>query len=224
MCGILILTVSIYSDWELWLVSQVCMGMCLHQNITEESKKAKLQSSKIERELCEHAKTEMNVVKLLMLGKLKHIHVCVFKLRFAVESAVWMWFLWFVCQEPQKVARAPWSNRWRSSTVMASPNQSSSVSRYWIIVSQIEHFHMSFEFSSGAVKWQCFLLPPPQPAVLDNLLTSMKFVLRGMGMLRINLANKNNKVYRNDTLYKSNLLVLPLSVRFIFHCSPSLSH
>lgn len=38
------------------------------------------------------------------------------------------------------------------------------------------------------------LLFSPKPAVLDNLLTSMKFVLRGMGMLRINLANKDNKV------------------------------
>lgn len=46
------------------------MGMCLHQEITEESKKAKLQSSKIEQDLCEHARTEMNVVKILMLGKL----------------------------------------------------------------------------------------------------------------------------------------------------------
>lgn len=54
------------------------MGMCIHQDITEESKKAKLQSSKIEQDLCEHAKTEMNVVKLLMLGKLKNIHVCGF--------------------------------------------------------------------------------------------------------------------------------------------------
>lgn len=42
------------------------------------------------------------------------------------------------------------------------------------------------------------LLFPPQPAVLDNLLTSMKFVLRGMGMLRINLANKNNKVTKDE--------------------------
>lgn len=33
-----------------------------------------------------------------------------------------------------------------------------------------------------------------QPAVLDNLLTSMKFVLHGMGVLRINLANSKNKV------------------------------
>lgn len=33
-----------------------------------------------------------------------------------------------------------------------------------------------------------------QPAVLDNLMTSMKFVLHGMGVLRINLANSKNKV------------------------------
>ncbi len=50
---------------------QICMGMCLHQDITEEGKKAKLQSSKIEQDLCEHARTEMNVVKILMLGELK---------------------------------------------------------------------------------------------------------------------------------------------------------
>jgi hypothetical protein len=37
-------------------------------------------------------------------------------------------------------------------------------------------------------------LLPSQAAVLDNLLTSMKFVLRGMGLLRINLANKKNRV------------------------------
>ncbi|CAG06030.1 unnamed protein product, partial [Tetraodon nigroviridis] len=33
-----------------------------------------------------------------------------------------------------------------------------------------------------------------KPAVLDNLLTSMKFVLHGMGALRINLTNSRNKV------------------------------
>lgn len=46
--------------------------MCLHQDVTEESKKAKLQSSKIEQDLCEHAKAEMNVVKILMLGRCIH--------------------------------------------------------------------------------------------------------------------------------------------------------
>uniref|UniRef100_A0A4W4FPP9 Guanine nucleotide binding protein (G protein) alpha v1 n=2 Tax=Electrophorus electricus TaxID=8005 RepID=A0A4W4FPP9_ELEEL len=39
-----------------------------------------------------------------------------------------------------------------------------------------------------------------KPAVLDNLLTSMKFVLYGMGMLRINLANSKNKVHAHTVL------------------------
>ncbi|XP_061703170.1 guanine nucleotide-binding protein G(o) subunit alpha-like isoform X3 [Syngnathoides biaculeatus] len=39
-----------------------------------------------------------------------------------------------------------------------------------------------------------------KPAVLDNLLTSMKFVLRGMGMLRINLANKKNNIHARAIL------------------------
>ncbi|GLD73290.1 guanine nucleotide-binding protein G(o) subunit alpha-like protein [Lates japonicus] len=38
------------------------------------------------------------------------------------------------------------------------------------------------------------------PAVLDNLLTSMKFVLHGMGVLRINLANSRNKVHAHSVL------------------------
>lgn len=47
------------------------MGICFHRDITEEGKNAKLQNSKIEQDLCEHAKAETNVVKILMLGKLK---------------------------------------------------------------------------------------------------------------------------------------------------------
>ncbi|XP_016362823.1 guanine nucleotide-binding protein G(o) subunit alpha-like isoform X2 [Sinocyclocheilus anshuiensis] len=39
-----------------------------------------------------------------------------------------------------------------------------------------------------------------KPAVLDNLLTSMKFVLHGMGVLRINLANSKNKVHAHSVL------------------------
>lgn len=33
-----------------------------------------------------------------------------------------------------------------------------------------------------------------QPAVLDNLVSSMKYVLTGMGLLRINLAIPKNRV------------------------------
>ncbi|XP_048869153.1 guanine nucleotide binding protein (G protein) alpha v1 [Brienomyrus brachyistius] len=39
-----------------------------------------------------------------------------------------------------------------------------------------------------------------KPAVLDNLLTSMKFVLYGMGVLRINLANSKNKIHAHSVL------------------------
>lgn len=46
----------------------------------------------------------------------------------------------------------------------------------------------------------CFL-PNLQAAVLDNLLTSLKFVLHGMGMLRINLSNKKNKVRHTDLFF-----------------------
>ncbi|XP_031419992.1 guanine nucleotide binding protein (G protein) alpha v1 isoform X1 [Clupea harengus] len=39
-----------------------------------------------------------------------------------------------------------------------------------------------------------------KPAVLDNLLNSMKFVLWGMGLLRINLANQRNKDHAQSVL------------------------
>ncbi|XP_076609380.1 guanine nucleotide-binding protein G(o) subunit alpha-like [Chaetodon auriga] len=121
---------------------QVCMGMCLHQDVTEEGKQAKLQSSKIEKDLCEHARSEMNVVKILMLG--------------AAESG--------------------------KST----------------LIKQIKIIH-----SHGFSKQELITF---KPAVLDNLLTSMKFVLRGMGMLRINLANKKNKVHARSILSCSQCL------------------
>ncbi|XP_005989105.1 guanine nucleotide binding protein (G protein) alpha v1 [Latimeria chalumnae] len=39
-----------------------------------------------------------------------------------------------------------------------------------------------------------------KPAVLDNLLNSMKFVLYGMGNLRINLSNVHNKIHAHSVL------------------------
>ncbi|GCB71005.1 hypothetical protein scyTo_0005815 [Scyliorhinus torazame] len=39
-----------------------------------------------------------------------------------------------------------------------------------------------------------------KPAVLDNLLSSMKFVLQGMGVLRINLANPKNTIHAQTVL------------------------
>ncbi|KAL3053711.1 hypothetical protein OYC64_006102 [Pagothenia borchgrevinki] len=119
---------------------QVCMGLC--PDITEEGKKAKLRSSKIEQDIFEHARTEMNVVKILMLG--------------AAESG--------------------------KST----------------LIKQIKIIH-----SHGFSKQELMSF---KAAVLDNLLTSMKFVLRGMGMLRINLANKKNKMHARSILSCSQCL------------------
>ncbi|XP_061703171.1 guanine nucleotide-binding protein subunit alpha-11-like isoform X4 [Syngnathoides biaculeatus] len=115
---------------------QACLGVCLRRAVTEESKEAKLQNSKIDQDLSEQARAEMNVVKVLMLG--------------TAESG--------------------------KST----------------LVKQIKIIH-----SGGFSRQE---LTSFKPAVLDNLLTSMKFVLRGMGMLRINLANKKNNIHARAIL------------------------
>ena len=44
------------------------MGLCLGTEVTEE-KKARIHSAKIDRDLYEYAKREMNVVKILLLGE-----------------------------------------------------------------------------------------------------------------------------------------------------------
>ncbi|XP_072225628.1 guanine nucleotide-binding protein G(o) subunit alpha-like [Leuresthes tenuis] len=121
---------------------QICMGLCLHQDIKEEDKKAKMQNSKIEDDLCEHARAERNVVKILILG--------------AAESG--------------------------KSTV----------------IKQIKMI-----YSHGFSRQELISF---KPAVLDNLLTSMKMVLQGMGMLRINLANKKNKKHARSILSCSQCL------------------
>ncbi|KAL6477166.1 hypothetical protein MHYP_G00156650 [Metynnis hypsauchen] len=56
---------------------------------------------------------------------------------------------------------------------------------------------MKIIYSHGFTKEE---LTSFKPAVLDNLLTSVKFVLRGMGVLRINLANRKNKVHARSVL------------------------
>ncbi|XP_059924836.1 guanine nucleotide binding protein (G protein) alpha v1 [Gadus macrocephalus] len=116
---------------------KICMGLCLHQVVSEEDKKARGHSSKIEQDLSdEQAKRETNVVKILLLGP--------------AESG--------------------------KST----------------LVKQMKLIH-----SCGFTKQELISF---KPAILDNLLTSMKFVLQGMGMLRINLSNKNNKVHARTLL------------------------
>ncbi|XP_034400291.1 guanine nucleotide binding protein (G protein) alpha v1 isoform X3 [Cyclopterus lumpus] len=112
------------------------MGLCLGTEVTEEQKKARTRSAKIDKDLYEYAKREMNVVKILLLG--------------AAESG--------------------------KST----------------LVKQMKIIH-----SHGFTKQE---LTSFKPAVLDNLLTSMKFVLHGMGVLRINLANTRNKVHAHSVL------------------------
>lgn len=44
------------------------MGLCLGTELTEE-KKARIRSARIDRDLYEFAKMEMNVVKVLLLGE-----------------------------------------------------------------------------------------------------------------------------------------------------------
>ncbi|MEQ2200181.1 hypothetical protein XENOCAPTIV_024399 [Xenoophorus captivus] len=48
------------------------MGLCLGTEDTEEEKKARVHSAKIDRDLYEYAKREMNVVKILILGETDH--------------------------------------------------------------------------------------------------------------------------------------------------------
>lgn len=75
---------------------------------------------------------------------------------------------------------------------MVFPKRSSLVSRLWTLGKKVT---MSKGNMSGITN-KMFIL---KPAVLDNLLTSMKIVLRGMGKLRINLANQKNKVRTKKT-------------------------
>lgn len=48
------------------------MGLCLGTEVTEEEKKARIHSTKIDRDLYEYAKRDMNVVKILLLGETDH--------------------------------------------------------------------------------------------------------------------------------------------------------
>lgn len=120
---------------------QICLGLCLKQDVTEVGKTAKLNSSRIEQDLSEHAKTERNVVKILLLG--------------TAESG--------------------------KST----------------LIKQIKMIR-----GHGFSKQELLSF---KPAVFDNILTSMKFVLHGMGELRINLASKN-KVHARSILSCSQCL------------------
>jgi len=79
-------------------------------------------------------------------------------------------------------------------------------------------------WSCDAMCWSCDVVF--QPAVMDNLVSSMKYVLTGMGLLRINLENPKNRV--NPTSYSHNacvafnhrhthFLAILIFVLFLFH-------
>ncbi|XP_034044635.1 guanine nucleotide-binding protein G(o) subunit alpha-like [Thalassophryne amazonica] len=110
------------------------MGLCFASEVPEEERKARIHSSRIDRDLHEAAKRDLNVVKILLLG--------------AAESG--------------------------KST----------------LVKQMKIIH-----GNGVTQQE---LRRFKPAVLDNLLTSMKFVLHGMGVLHSDLTDGNNK---NSSLY-----------------------
>lgn len=51
-----------------------------------------------------------------------------------------------------------------------------------------------------------------RPTVLDNLLASMKYVLTGMGLLRINLEYSRNKTYAHTVLSSTSCFDLSFNV------------
>ncbi|KAI4900568.1 hypothetical protein NFI96_026758 [Prochilodus magdalenae] len=112
------------------------LRLCLRSRVSEKQKKACDRSARIDRELGEQGRQEMNVVKILLLG---------------------------------------------------TPESGKST-----LVKQ-----MKIIYSRGFTKEE---LTSFKSAVLDNLLTSMKFVLHGMGVLRINLASRKNKAHAHSIL------------------------
>ncbi|KAM9393658.1 guanine nucleotide-binding protein G(o) subunit alpha-like [Pholidichthys leucotaenia] len=113
---------------QIFHILKFCLRLYSGKDIKEEKREAKLQSSKIEQDLCEHAQVEKNVVRILMLG--------------TAESG--------------------------KTT----------------LVKQIKIIHCNGFSKQELISFK--------PAILDNLLTSMKMVLLGMGTLRIDLGNKEN--------------------------------
>ncbi|KAJ1128745.1 hypothetical protein NDU88_007120 [Pleurodeles waltl] len=106
------------------------MGLCCGTPVPSKLQEAQSRSERIDREIYEHAKEELKVLRILLLG--------------AAESG--------------------------KST----------------IVKQMKIIH-----SEGFTQEELHRF---KPAVLNNLLGSMKCVLHGMGLLRINLADRENKV------------------------------
>ncbi len=69
------------------------MGLCLGTEVTEE-KKARIHSAKIDRDLYEYAKREMNVVKILLLGETD-------------QELTWMFCTWGLAHALYSIRTAP---------------------------------------------------------------------------------------------------------------------
>ncbi|KAI2650530.1 Guanine nucleotide-binding protein G(o) subunit alpha [Labeo rohita] len=177
------------------------MGLCLGSEVTEEGKKAKIHSSQIDRDLYEYAKREMNVVKILMLGAAESGKSTLVKQMKIIHSHGFTKQELASFKEIDKNASyirtaKPWArgglfmNTKRLFGVRSSPECSAPLiygpANKSCSIKGRNVFALARE--SGA------------PAVLDNLLTSMKFVLHGMGVLRVNLANSKNKVHAHSVL------------------------
>lgn len=90
------------------------MGLCLGTELTEE-KKARIRSAKIDRDLYEFAKMEMNVVKILLLGESAKVW------RPQLRGSLWDLMITkmmkrfervsIFLQVQQKVAKVLWSSR-----------------------------------------------------------------------------------------------------------------
>lgn len=69
-------------------------SICIHPvpDVTEDEKRAKIQSSNIERDLFEQAKLEVNVIKILLLGKFVCVRgVCVATTVSHIISYYYVW-------------------------------------------------------------------------------------------------------------------------------------
>ncbi|KAG7267503.1 hypothetical protein CRUP_008264 [Coryphaenoides rupestris] len=191
---------------------QLCMRLCLHQGLSEEDKHARGHSSRIEQDLSDErqARRDTNEVTILLLGECWWSTSRCGGPPVAVVVHQSLWWSTSRCggldskglSEEDKHARGHSS---RIEQDLSDERQArrdtnevtilllgAAESGKSTLVKQMKLIH-----SHGFTKQELISF---KPAVLDNLLTSMKFVLQGMGMLRINLCNKSNKAHARALL------------------------
>ncbi|KAG7223800.1 hypothetical protein INR49_026483 [Caranx melampygus] len=134
------------------------MGLCLGTEVTEEEKKARIHSAKIDRDLCSRERQEHSGKNLTPAGEVKRsAHAAGILMHYELNLSLFSPFL---------------------PLVSVKHIQNEYVTRDGMFCSGTDTYYFLHHLNE----------------VLDNLLTSMKFVLHGMGILRINLANSRNKV------------------------------